>query len=215
MRKCHRSREIVFWEATSGVAYSSTDDSIPLQKIHCVVSKQNIYVNLERATLPHSLDFDLTNRKWAPLHESPLLLTPIQEEVLQFCQPNYIYARDLQYDLKESIKSAMREWRRTTTTFRHDSKLASILERKEQAKLSGKELNSISSDASSQSRAFGFALNFSFTCIEDIVEKIKSTEIHNNRPNVEFSLSVRVFPYAGGIMSVWVYIGIVEEKGKY
>ena len=109
----------------------------------------------------------------------------------------------------------MREWRRTTTTFRHDSKLASILERKEQAKLSGKELNSISSDASSQSRAFGFALNFSFTCIEDIVEKIKSTEIHNNRPNVEFSLSVRVFPYAGGIMSVWVYIGIVEEKGKY
>ena len=46
------------------------------------------------------------------------------------------------------------------------------------------------------------------------MEQIKLTEIHNNRnPNVEFSLSVRVFPYAGGVMSVWVYIGMVEEKG--
>ena len=177
--------------------------------------KQNIYANLEKSTLPHSLDFDLTNcKKWVPLHQSPLVLTPIQEEVLQFCQPNHIFARDLEDDLKESIKSAMREWRRTTTTFRHDNKLTSILERKEQAKLSGKDIKSMSLDASSQSRAFGFALNFSFTCIGDIVEQIKLTEIHNNRnPNVEFSLSVRVFPYAGGVMSVWVYIGMVEEKG--
>lgn len=40
MRKCKSSGKIVFWEATSGSAFDSEDDSIPLQQIYCLVSKE-------------------------------------------------------------------------------------------------------------------------------------------------------------------------------
>jgi coiled-coil and C2 domain-containing protein 2A len=40
MRKCRRSKEIVFWESTSGCAYACEDDTSPLQRIYCLVSKE-------------------------------------------------------------------------------------------------------------------------------------------------------------------------------
>ena len=43
MRKCKRYGKIIFWEATSGCAYSSEEDSIPLQMIYCIVSNKVIH----------------------------------------------------------------------------------------------------------------------------------------------------------------------------
>jgi hypothetical protein len=175
-------------------------------------SPKNVYANMEIGTKPHSLDFNVLNpRKWAPFHTEQDV-TSIQEETLQYIHPNHAYARELQDDLRESIKSAMREWRRTTTSFRTDivSKLVSILEVNEQAKVSGKEQSCPPLEVNSKTRSvFGFALHFNtpLTSTDDIMEKIKSTEIHNNRnPNVEFSIAVRVFAYPGGVMSIWIYI---------
>lgn len=181
---------------------------------------QNVYANIHAKVKPHSLNFDIKNQKqWAPLlHKDlfPQATMNIQEEVLRYSQPNYLYAKELQDDLKDSIKTAMREWRRTATTFRTDlvPKLTSILDKKEQAKLSGKDLSAISLEVTSKTKnVFGFSLHFSFTNIEDIVNKIRTTSIHNNRnPSVEFTLVVRAFPYPGGVMSVWVYICALVPK---
>eukprot|EP00804_Cyclotella_cryptica_P009333 CCRYP_008997-RA/>CCRYP_008997-RA protein AED:0.07 eAED:-0.02 QI:0/0.66/0.25/1/1/1/4/0/1354 len=225
MRKCMRSNEIVFWEATSGCAYACKDDSSPLQRIYCLVSKEvstfairlflfcdyigtpttvifykNVYANLEREKKPNALDFNLSiSRKWAPLHlvdtngEQPLPLSPMQGEVLHYSQPNHGYAKELQDDLKESIKTAIRRWRRSTTSFRTDivAKLSSILDKLEDSKMSGKQQDTSGLDDLSKTRnVFGFPLHFAFTNIQDVLNQIKTTEIHRNRnPNVEFSVA--------------------------
>ena len=170
--------------------------------------------------MPQSLDFDLTNtKKWAPLLDyNASAPTPIQEEVLHYIKPNHAYARELQDELKEAIKFALRDWRRVATNFRTDlvAKLTSVLEKKEHAKLYGKEPDDLPLQVASKARdIFGFALNFPLTNIQEIVKKIKDTEIHNNRhPVVEYSLAVRVFAYPGGVMSVWVYICSLVPKSR-
>jgi hypothetical protein len=40
MRTCKRFNETSFWEASSGCAYACEDDSSPLQRIYCLVSKE-------------------------------------------------------------------------------------------------------------------------------------------------------------------------------
>ncbi|KAL3768276.1 hypothetical protein ACHAWO_012386 [Cyclotella atomus] len=213
MRKSS-SGDVLLWDATSGCAFSREDDSIPLQKVYCLVSKENIYANLHQETKPHSLDFDLTNpKKWAPLHNTddqvPLDITTIQEETLTYSPPNHSYARELQDELKETIKSAMREWRRTTTSFRTDTvpKLVSILERLEQAKLGSKDVVVPLEVLSKTRNVSGFALHFAYTNTDDVLRSVKATEIHENRnPHVEFSLGIRVFAYPGGALSVWIFL---------
>lgn len=182
-----------------------------------IIISQNVYANLQREKKPHSLDFNLSiSRKWAPLNlvdtngERTLALKPIQDEVLHYSLPNHGYAKELQDELKESIKTAVREWRRTTTSFRTDivAKLSSILDKLEDSKISGKRPDTSGLDDLSKTRnVFGFPLHFAFTNIKDVLNQIKATEIHRNRnPNVEFSLAVRVFAYPGGLLSVWVFI---------
>ena len=182
-----------------------------------------MYANLQREKKVSSLDFGISNSmKWAPLHiadvndQQPLALMTIQEEVLNYIPPNHGYVQELQDELKEAIKSSMRSWRRTTTSFRTDlvSKLSSVLARLEECKMTGKEADTALLDGISKNRnVFGFPLHFPFTNVEDVLDRIKATEIHQNRnPNVEFSIAVRVFAYPGGVMSVWVFVASLVPK---
>ena len=54
---------------------------------------------------------------------------------------------------------------------------------------------------------FGFPLHFGFSNVDEILEQIKMTSIHQSRhPDVEFAAAVKVFPYECGVLSVWVFI---------
>jgi hypothetical protein len=57
----------------------------------------------------------------------------------------------------------------------------------------------------------GYPINFSFTDVEDILEKIKILCIHeSNHPEVQFVMGVRAFPAYNNIVSLWVFIGTLE-----
>jgi hypothetical protein len=56
-------------------------------------------------------------------------------------------------------------------------------------------------------QVFGFAMHFTYFNTDHIVQRIKATEIHQSKhPDVEFTLVIKVFPYACNLFSAWVCI---------
>jgi len=61
----------------------------------------------------------------------------------------------------------------------------------------------------------GYPLNYCFTDIEDILEKIKTLCIHEaNHPEVQFVMGVRAFPACNNILSLWIFIGTLEPDKR-
>lgn len=59
---------------------------------------------------------------------------------------------------------------------------------------------------------YGFPLNMPFVSVEQIWEEVSNTEIHNIlNDDIEFVLSVCIFPYPNYVMSVWVYIAVLYK----
>lgn len=211
------------WDAMTGRAYPQTDNSCPLQKIHCLVSAGNMYRNAEPDKTLSLLDFDISNvRKWVPLHnideESKFARLTVQDERLQFALPNHHRAKETQTNVCESIQSSIRGWRHTATCFRPDisAKIALKLEQLENAKLNGLPTSNVEmslNERMMQSRMTGFILHEPFNSVQDILDTIKASEIHRNRnPHVEYVVSVRAFAYPGGVSSVWVCVCLVKES---
>jgi coiled-coil and C2 domain-containing protein 2A len=216
MRRCKKTQEVVFWDAVTGRPYLQTDNFCPLQKIKCLVSTNNIYRNVEPSKVPFLLDFDVSNvRKWVPLpiNEGHVMLT-LQEERMHFTLPDHHRAREMQIDVIESIQRSIREWRHISTCFRPDisSRIASKLEQLETAKMNGRLASNPQmtfSEGVTQPRGtlFGFVLHEPFTSVQDILDRVKVTEIHRNgNPRVEYAVAARAFGYPGGIISMWVCV---------
>lgn len=180
---------------------------------------KNIYANIEWEKKPLMIDFNLSNpRQWAPLHSATdaqpsVTLMTIQDRSLHYAPQNHRYARELSNELKETIKSAVRGWRRSATSFRSDvgNRVTLILEKLEQARVEGQQIEHVDSvlpeTVTKTRKVFGFPLHFPFTNVQNVLDAIEATEIHRNRnPRVEFALGVRVFPYPGGLLSVWVFV---------
>ena len=59
---------------------------------------------------------------------------------------------------------------------------------------------------------YGFPLNMPFVSVEQIWEEVRNTEIHNIlSEDIEFVLSVGIFPYPNYVLSVWVYIAVLYK----
>ena len=59
----------------------------------------------------------------------------------------------------------------------------------------------------------GFPLHFAFGDIEQLIEAVTSTGVHQNRENgVEFALAVHVEPYHNSVMSVWIYVASLVRR---
>lgn len=60
---------------------------------------------------------------------------------------------------------------------------------------------------------YGFPLNMPFVSVEQIWEEVSNTEIHNIlSDDIEFVLSVCIFPYPNYVMSVWIYIAVLYKS---
>jgi hypothetical protein len=60
--------------------------------------------------------------------------------------------------------------------------------------------------------SYGFPLNMPYVSIEQIWEEVRNTEIHNILNNdVDFALAVAITAYPNYVLSVWVYIGIIQK----
>lgn len=220
MRRCKQNSKVVFYDAMSGCAYSSGDVSCPLQRIHYLVSLDNVYANVRIEQVAHLLEFELLNsRMWAPLlrssrSEEESTMMTVQAKPLQYTLPDNSFARQLQSEVCESVTGAIRGWRQVPTGFRPDlsKTLGSLLEKMEEAKLNNGNSLSTSGISLPESitrgrRVFGFALHVPFTGMENLLERIKATDIHRNRiPRVEYAVAARVFAYHGGVLCVWMFV---------
>ena len=56
-------------------------------------------------------------------------------------------------------------------------------------------------------------MNFPFTDISDIIQRIKSTGTHETKnPEAQFALAVSIFPYTNNVLSVWVYFAALTPR---
>lgn len=73
--------------------------------------------------------------------------------------------------------------------------------------------NKISGQIDGNKCIYGIPLNFKFDRYHNIWEEIKETEIFQVfTDDVEFLLSVKVFPYPNNFCSVWVFLGYLLDK---
>ncbi len=165
----------------------------------------------------NELSFDIHNtKKWScfPSQAEKLFLPSTQSSSIDFHPPDYKLAAQLESEIRNSLQESLSVWRGTPCSFRDDisNRLTGILEELEDIKLNGRDpkigyFTSISSSLTKNREMFGFPLHFPFTNIQDILHHVEKTEIHTSKhPQVEFAISVRVFPYESKVMSVWVFI---------
>lgn len=58
-----------------------------------------------------------------------------------------------------------------------------------------------------KSQLYGFTMNFAYTNLAAISERIRTTCIHyNNNADVEFCVAVHINAYVNDVLSVWVFL---------
>ena len=72
-----------------------------------------------------------------------------------------------------------------------------------------KMFDDVTNDITESIRAkpYGFPINVTFISLDQLWEEVKNTGIHNIlSDNVQFILSVGIYPYPNNINSVWIYL---------
>ena len=238
----HDPRNFILINPVNGNVYSAMDPSCPLRDIFCLATPYNIWGNVQDASKPHELSFDVLNiDMWRPFFGKRLSppsggVHSIQDEV-QYTPTPPQYALDVETTVQGAIRSSMRRWRskrsRSTTTFHPDgcSIIAELLPMLEQWRKSGNMGNVNALDDTDvdllleeaekrmapilRTRSFhGCPINFSFTDVDDILNKIKALCVHEtNHPEVQFVLAVKAFPLFNNTVSLWVFLGTLEATG--
>ena len=224
-----KDKQILLWNPSNGNCYFQEEELCPLISISLLVDVRNVYANLQKEGTPCMMKFDLNDSScWqnffgplanhTPLETFTVPPPSIQEATLYYEEPNDSLAAILESDIMENIKSSIRSWRRVPcSSFNNEisNRLRIIIDDLEYRKLNGMPPPLPSEYCtpleglllSRGKHMFGFPLHFSFTSVSDILEEVKATDIHHcQHPEVEFSASVRVFPYASNIFSVWIFL---------
>jgi coiled-coil and C2 domain-containing protein 2A len=193
--------------------------SHPLSPIHIC---KNVYGNIQEEGKPKCTCFNIQDtRYWLPLHtrtdyEYYPLPTSDQSCHLSYTVPNQAYSLDLELEIEKALQIFFWSSRRVPTIFNSTSSesLCKMLHDLEERKFNGIAIPSspdyyfkFTEKRSSGKQIFGFALHFTYYKTDEIVEKVKSTALHQSKhPDVEFSIAVKVFPYACNLFSAWVCI---------
>ena len=139
----------------------------------------------------------------------------IQESNLTYTEPNVSLFREIAIDISDTIKTAIRGWRRLPSSFDRDisNRLENILDDLEDEKKNGaKHIKSADCMELLQSllgdkKIFGFPLHQGFTNVDDVVSAVERTRIHENKhPDVQFAFAVKIFPYPCNVASVWTFL---------
>lgn len=217
-------KECYIWNPSNGHRFLSSDEICPLKNIYCLVSPKNIYANIQPNSTPALMRFDVDDETaWGRLHNSnEIQKQSIQDSLLRYSSPDIHIALELEMELVDAIKSAIRGWRRIPSTFNGDigNRLRPLLDILENNKLSPSTQTETSlyhqrllNEIGVGKSIFGIPLHSGFTNVNEVVERIRKTGIHIcKHAKVEFALAVRVFPYACNIFSVWVFVCIIYPQ---
>ncbi|OQR92726.1 coiled-coil and C2 domain-containing protein 2A [Achlya hypogyna] len=224
-------RQTTLWNARSGVATDVTDLKCPLRCVRLVASADNIWGNLQPAAAPRELPWaaiETNPRVWKPFFSAATTKDSLQAVLpsVQLANPTYhptptALAQDVQVELLESIKVAVRKWRssHSTTVFNSDvsSHLKEVLQGIEMKRTSPDSVddNHVSELFAKYPRFefHGGPFSFPFLDVADIVDEIQATQIHSTIVSgAEFALAVHVHPYPNFVLAVWVYFAAMTPK---
>lgn len=149
------------------------------------------------------------------------------------------YANEIEQTVLKELKNSIRKWRRAYpagTTFQPDvsAVLETILPFLEQWTLDGgpsadpaASMHGVKLEGGvdwiqnllmhrlatfTRTRAIrGFPLNIPFCDIASVVEQVKGTAIHEaGHRDAQFGMAVKAFPYTNKVVSLWVFIVVIE-----
>ncbi|CAH1965561.1 unnamed protein product [Acanthoscelides obtectus] len=199
--------------------YYVDDPYCPVQKVYCLVNGENIWANIQKTDDIAVTNFNL-NRKsdWQQLfskdHVAPAKLS---------CHVAYKVKNDtkqLEMQLERKIKRQITKLRQLNRTVwnKHISDIFKhTLKSLEMNCMYNKNFHETISDLHrkiSAYKVYGYAINIPFTSILDIVKRIKSMDMHLQDGDNEFALAVYLHSFSGGILSVWILFGIVDEVNE-
>ncbi|XP_017148123.1 coiled-coil and C2 domain-containing protein 2A isoform X1 [Drosophila miranda] len=211
--------ELLFVDPASGRHYQLQDVYCPLRRVYCLVGKQNMYFNIQAETRVSMTHFNLQDAAcWFPLFNRSSNQSAPQGGVQEL---DYTYKKSfelsqLQKNIERKIMKKIRAWRTTRKTNFNRAFLPHL-----QQILSGMESLATYSTARYEEPAYseklerafpdyklhGFTLNFPYTNLAAVSERIRTTCIqYNNSPTVEFCVAVHLKGYANDVISVWVFL---------
>ncbi|XP_030559947.1 coiled-coil and C2 domain-containing protein 2A [Drosophila novamexicana] len=211
------SGDLLLVAPTTGKRYQLQDIFCPLTRVYSIVAAKNIYINIQAEERVSMTNFNVQDVDcWLPLFNK-------RQEAPQcgIHKLDYVYKRSydlsqLQKHIERKIMKKISAWRTTRKTFWNRAfqpQLLRILS----------ELENLSTSAGSRydepayseelereypnCRLYGFTMNFAYTNLAAISERIRTTCIHyNNNADVEFCVAVHINAYVNDVLSVWVFL---------
>ncbi|XP_030387639.1 coiled-coil and C2 domain-containing protein 2A [Scaptodrosophila lebanonensis] len=211
------SGELLLLAPGTGKRYSVKDVYCPLTRVYCVVGQQNIFYNIQEETRISMTNFDFNDAAcWLPLFGKRKATPQGGVQKLDYVFKRSYELRELQKQIERKVMKKISAWRATRKTIWNrvfQPRLLSIL--REMEKLATHTSPHYDEPSYSEElereypnyRLYGFTLNFAYTNLAAISERIRSTCIHyNNNANIEFCVAVHINAYANDILSVWVFL---------
>lgn len=213
----------------TGKTYSTNDVICPLLQIKAVFNQSNFYSNIQRETRIAFTNFDFKDSScWMPLFSRRGYAPTggFQEEDYIYRDP--LKATEIQKNIERKIMKKINSWRsmrKTVWNRGFHSSMFNILRNLEADTTYDlppeNYLERIQGDFPGYKvclfvqrfflifffQIFGFTLNFPYSNLSAISDRIRSTGIHlNMHKEVEFATAVYIHSYPNNIMSVWVFL---------
>ncbi|XP_011206624.3 coiled-coil and C2 domain-containing protein 2A [Bactrocera dorsalis] len=209
--------ELLLIDPQSGKRFGTRDVFCPLYKICMVVAQNNLYANIQSEARVTMTNFNLNDTScWLPAFSkrNPAPLGGVQK--LDYTYQPAHNTLELRRNIERKIMKKINSWRAMRKTIWNRAfqpRLQSILQDLEQLSISdngsyteAKYTDQVAAEFPNY-KIYGYALNFPYTNLTSISERIKSTGIHlNSDKRVEFCLATHIHIYPNDVLSVWIFL---------
>ncbi|XP_071964631.1 coiled-coil and C2 domain-containing protein 2A-like isoform X2 [Antedon mediterranea] len=208
------------WNPSTGEWYDKSDTFCPLKSVTALMNNDNIWANIQPSDAANMMDFDTTKTTcWKPFFNRAYPnpgLSSVQPNELTYIDTSPQTVLRLQDRIEKELRDSIMNWRprHITRWNRYCTQVfRKILTSLEFNKSRVTENKTEAADILSSYNLCGFPLHMSYTDMKTVIEKVKSTGIHENESaNIEFALAVYIHPYPNNILSLWIYMASLSRK---
>ncbi|KAH8400770.1 hypothetical protein KR009_000826 [Drosophila setifemur] len=216
--------ELFLVAPASGKRYQLQDVHCPLRRVFCLVGRQNIYFNIQTETRVSMTNFNLQDGAcWFPLFVRRISAPNGGVQKLDYMYKRSYELTQLQKHIERKIMKKISVWRATRKTIWNRAfqpRLQKILCDMEalatysRGQYDEPAFNEQLEREYPNYRLYGFTLNFAYTNLAGISERIRTTCIHyNNHTDVEFCVAVHLHSHSNDVLSVWLFLLSVVPLG--
>ncbi|XP_022701750.1 coiled-coil and C2 domain-containing protein 2A-like [Varroa jacobsoni] len=211
------------WNAVTGRSYLLSDVNSPLQSVGCIISKDNVWANIQDDQRPCRVQFVLNkSNKWKPLFrgEHGLPLHTLQTDACRYTPPDKMLASKLESTLETHLRESIMRWRKQDRTIwnrNHCRMLRSILPKFEEHMQRKDAMGSEALlDTLASHKLSGFPLSMTFVSIKAVTDAVKSTGMHLTcQEGTEFALAAYVHAYPSQVFAVWIYVATITRRDHF